>query len=81
MSSQNIQIKLNGEPYEIESGCSVEGLLRLIAGEKSKAESSPTSNSAVAVELNGEILPRNEFGQTELHRDDAVEVVTLVGGG
>lgn len=39
------------------------------------------AKQAVAVEVNRELVPRKLHEQTELHEDDTVEVVTLVGGG
>ena len=36
---------------------------------------------AVAVELNKQVIPKRLHQQTELHEDDEVELVTLVGGG
>ena len=35
----------------------------------------------VAVELNGEIVPKAAFGQTILKDGDRLEVVSFVGGG
>lgn len=35
----------------------------------------------VAVEYNGEILPRQEWPTTEIRSGDRLEVVTMVGGG
>lgn len=35
----------------------------------------------VAVELNGEIIPKAAFGQTVLKDGDQLEVVSFVGGG
>ena len=35
----------------------------------------------VALELNGEILPRSEFGQTMLASGDTLEIVQAIGGG
>ena len=35
----------------------------------------------VAVELNGEILPKAKYGETVLKDGDSVEVVSFVGGG
>ena len=35
----------------------------------------------VAVERNGEIVPRAEYGQVTLQEGDCVEVVRFVGGG
>lgn len=35
----------------------------------------------VAVELNGDILPKAQYDITVLHDGDSVEVVSFVGGG
>ncbi len=35
----------------------------------------------IALELNGEILPRSEFGQTLLAGGDTLEIVQAIGGG
>ena len=35
----------------------------------------------IAVELNGEILPKNKYNQTVIKKDDNVEIVSFVGGG
>ncbi len=35
----------------------------------------------VAVERNGDILPKARYGETVLIDDDCVEVVSFVGGG
>lgn len=35
----------------------------------------------IAVELNGEIVPRSRFGSTLLANGDKIEIVTAVGGG
>lgn len=35
----------------------------------------------VAVELNGEILPKSKYGSTPLNNGDCVEIVSFVGGG
>ena len=35
----------------------------------------------VVVELNGEIVPRDAYGETVLGDGDTVEVVSFVGGG
>ena len=37
--------------------------------------------SRIAVEHNGDILPKSRYGQTVLAEGDEVEVVTFVGGG
>ena len=35
----------------------------------------------VAIELNREIVPRDQWSQTELHDGDRLEIVQFVGGG
>lgn len=35
----------------------------------------------VAVELNGEIIPKSKYNQTFLTHEDVMEVVNFVGGG
>lgn len=35
----------------------------------------------VAVELNGDILPKTQYDSTILHDGDSVEIVSFVGGG
>lgn len=37
--------------------------------------------SRVAVELNGEILPKAEYGKRQLSDADRLEIVHFVGGG
>ncbi|QEG23989.1 sulfur carrier protein ThiS [Mariniblastus fucicola] len=76
-------IKLNGEPFAIEADWTIEDLLVRLAAEKHGNGTSAQSKTfgAVAVELNAEIVPRNQFSQTNLNAGDEVEVVTLVGGG
>ncbi len=39
------------------------------------------SASRIAVELNGEILPKSKYDETVLIDGDVVEVVNFVGGG
>lgn len=35
----------------------------------------------VAVELNGDILPKAQYENTVLHEGDSIEIVSFVGGG
>lgn len=79
--SDKAEIKLNGEPFAIESGCTVADLLTQISKNKTTSNDGSPNFGAVAVELNAEIVPRDQFAQMRLQEGDAVEVVTLVGGG
>ena len=62
---------VNGEAFELDSGSSVAKLV----------EERGLDRSRVAVELNGEIVPRGTFDDTLLHDGDKVEIVHFVGGG
>lgn len=66
-----MQIRLNGEPYEVSAEETIAGLLaRLdLAGRR------------VAVELNMDIVPRSQHEATSLQEGDRVEVVHAIGGG
>lgn len=64
-------IIVNGEELEIDSSSSVAKLVKERGLDRSR----------VAVELNGEIVPRGTFDDTLLHDGDKVEIVHFVGGG
>ena len=66
-----LTIQFNGQSKQVEERTTVEELL-LAAGVPIKF---------CAVERNLEIVPKNEYGSLTLNDGDAIEVVTLVGGG
>ncbi len=66
-----IIIEFNGQSSQVESKLTVAGLLRL-----AKVES-----RFCAVELNLEIVPKDQYEAKQLSEGDKIEVVTLVGGG
>jgi thiamine biosynthesis protein ThiS len=68
MDSMNLTI--NGEPQV----SSAETLGALVAGLGMKPD-------RVAIELNREIVPRDQWPQTPLHDGDRLEIVHFVGGG
>ena len=63
-------VKINGELFNV-AGISVKAYLL----------DSGYDLMRVAVELNGEILPKSQYEHTYLNDDDSVEVVSFVGGG
>lgn len=66
-----MRIQANGETLELADGATVASLLaRLDLG-----------TQRVAVERNGEIVPRSEHAQTRLAEGDRLEVVRAIGGG
>lgn len=66
-----MRLEVNGESKELPPGATVRGLLASIGLE----------GTLVAVERNGEIIPRAEHATTTLNDGDRVEVVHFVGGG
>lgn len=61
----------------------VNGELLDIAG-KTVTEYLATTNynlKFIAIECNGEIVPKSQYDNKVLQEDDAVEVVSFVGGG
>lgn len=78
MDAQNLQgaageltVRVNGEPRSVPGGSSVAALVRLLG----------LTSAQVAVERNGEVVPRREHEATALAAGDALEIVTFVGGG
>jgi sulfur carrier protein len=71
MVAVRMRIKLNGEPFELPDGESVEALLTRL----------DLVGRRVAVELNLDIVPRSQHAATALCEGDQVEVVHAIGGG
>jgi len=67
----SISIVLNGEPRDVPGGATVLDLLVELGRDA----------RTVAVERNGDILPRASFGATALRPGDRLEVVHFVQGG
>ena len=67
----SIRIFLNGEPREVAERSTVGDLLERLGRHP----------RTVAVEYNGDILPRPRYGETRLSAGDRVEVVHFVQGG
>ena len=64
-------IRINGETREVASGLTVQGLLAELG----------IDLRHVAVERNRELVPKDRFETETLQPDDALEIVTFVGGG
>ena len=65
-------IQINGEPVDIGGEMTVTQLL---------AERKVKMPDMVSVELNGEILSRDAFGETAIKEGDKVEFLYFMGGG
>lgn len=66
-----MEIFVNGEKTSCEAGITLETLVETLGYEKQK----------IAVEVNGEIVPKAEYQGCILGEGDKLEVVTFVGGG
>ena len=66
-----IHVTLNGTPRDFPAPLTFEELLRELA----------LAGRRLAVERNGEIVPRSRFSDARLAEGDRIEVVIAVGGG
>jgi thiamine biosynthesis protein ThiS len=65
-----VQAVINGEASSIAGVRTVAELLRHLALE-----------GRLAVEINGRIVPRGEYGSHPVHEGDRIEIVRAIGGG
>jgi sulfur carrier protein len=66
-----MQLTVNGTPHSFEQNPSLSLLL----------ETLNLTGKRLAVERNGEIVPRSQFAETLLTDGDKLEIVVAVGGG
>ncbi len=66
-----MQISLNGEKKEVPDGMTVLGLLEFLKIQQQR----------VAVELNLEIVKKDNYATTAVHDGDRLEVVSFMAGG
>lgn len=64
-------MRVNGEEKSLEQGLSLEDFLRQEGYVAAR----------LAVERNGEIVPKAEYADTMLKAEDVLEIVHFVGGG
>lgn len=69
--TSTISLTVNGDPTELAVGATIADLLVQMA----------VVGRRIAVELNGEIVPKADHANTALQADDLVEVVQAIGGG
>jgi sulfur carrier protein len=67
----SIRVTLNGAEREFAAAPTFEELVRSL----------DLGGRRLAIEVNGEIVPRSRFGEARLAHGDRVEVVVAVGGG
>ena len=66
-----IHVLLNGEPRHLDRGATIAALL----------DAEGLAQRRVAVEVNGEIVPRGRHADHQLADGDKVEIVHALGGG
>ncbi len=66
-----MQVHVNGEAREIETGATISALLSAL---KIDAQQ-------VAVEVNAQVVRRANHATVQLQAGDQIEIVTFVGGG
>ena len=66
-----IQVSVNGAAQAFEPDTSVTALLERLQ----------LAGKRIAVERNGEIVPRSRYAETTLEDGDRLEIVVAVGGG
>lgn len=64
-------IQVNGEPMELGSTCSLQELIEQLR----------LGGRRLAVEINGEIVPRSQYPARVLAEGDRLEIVHAIGGG
>lgn len=70
-TEQQINITLNGAPIRVAQGITLGELV----------DSRGLERRMIAVEYNGEIIPRLDYDETTIQGGDTLEVVHMVGGG
>lgn len=68
--SAKMKVTLNGEQIAVQEACNVEALLEELQ-----------MTGRLAVELNGEIVPRSRYPALRIQEGDRIEVIRAVGGG
>ena len=66
-----IDLVINGELRQFPSPLSLTQLM----------DSLSMAGKRIAIEKNGEIVPRSQYGETQLLDGDRLEIVVAVGGG
>ena len=66
-----MEMMVNGKPVQVEGVASVSQLLERL----------DLLGKRVAVEINGEIVPKSAHGGTAISPKDKIEIVVAVGGG
>ena len=66
-----LDIELNGEPYRLSGGRTLDDLVRALG----------IGRQAVALAVNREVVPRQQWNERALLPRDRVDIVRAIGGG
>lgn len=66
-----LELTINGEPRQFPEALTVSGLIEQLG----------YAGKRIAIERNGEIVPKSQHGSTSLASGDVLEIVVAVGGG
>jgi len=66
-----MEIIINGEARQLDAATDLAQLI----------ETMSLAGKRIAVERNGEIVPRSQFASQQLREGDRLEIVVAVGGG
>lgn len=66
-----LEIELNGEPFRVQAGQSLAALVRQLG----------IGNQAVALAVNRQVVPRQQWNERLLAQQDKVDIVRAIGGG
>ena len=66
-----IEIQLNGKTHHLLKSLNVSQLLNSLMINKKK----------VAIEINGEVLSKDNYDSYRIKQNDVIEIVTFIGGG
>jgi sulfur carrier protein len=66
-----IELSINGQKQRFETGTNIAQLIDAMA----------LTGKRIAIERNGEIVPRSRHAETWLANGDRLEIVVAVGGG
>ncbi|MBS0322195.1 MAG: sulfur carrier protein ThiS [Proteobacteria bacterium] len=72
MNPTSIRLQINGEPRALAATpATLEGVVHALA----------LGGKRIAIELNGEVVPRSRYPHTPVTDGDRLEIVGAVGGG
>ena len=66
-----MQIHVNGQTTEVHPSCTVNELVSQL----------DLTGKRIAIERNGEIVPKSQYANAALNEGDQLEIVVAVGGG